>query len=95
MYMLVVMLLVTACTTTSTSFKPTVTAITDRTTIRGVGHRGEAQRESERVRTITETVTRCCGPRGSILDIWNQQETVIRETDQAHQQIIHPIKGDF
>ena len=93
MYILIIMMLLSACTTTSTIREPT---ITERTTILGVGHRGDSQLESEKVRTITETVTRCCGPRGSILDIWNKEERVIRETDQSHQQIIQPInKGEL
>ena len=82
-------LLFSGCSTTTRTIDPT---ITDYTKIEGVGHRGERQQESQKVRVITETISRCCGPRGSILDIWNKQETVIRETDQEHEQIIHPIK---
>lgn len=91
MFIIILVLLLSGCSTTTRTIPP---AITEYTTIEGLGDRGDAQRETQKIRTITETITRCCGPRGSILDIWNKQERVVRETDQAHEQIIHPIKGE-
>lgn len=87
---IVLVLLFSGCTTTSSIREPKVT---EHTTIEGIGDRGDTQRETEKVRTITETTTRCCGPRGSILDIYTKTERVIREKDQSHEQIIKPVNN--
>ena len=85
--LLLYIILMVGCTTTQTS-EPTYQKITTQDVLEGYGVIGDSQKEVLRERTVTEVETRCCGPRGSILDFWNKKERVIREKDHDYQQEI-------
>lgn len=88
MSMILLLLIFMGGCTTTYQHEPTFQKVSTEDVIKGMGVIGDTQKEILRERRVTETETRCCGPRGSILDFWSKKERVIREKDHDYKQEI-------